>query len=58
MTLHEYAEKVGIKYQTAWNHFKQGKIKGAFKIPTGQIIVPDDILETYKEMYENDSKEV
>jgi len=52
MTLHEYAEKVGIKYRTAHAHFKQGKIIGAFKTPAGQIVVPDDILETYKKMWD------
>jgi predicted site-specific integrase-resolvase len=35
MTLREYAEKLGIQYRTAWNHFKRGKIKGAYNHPTG-----------------------
>lgn len=52
MTLHEYAELVGIQYQTAWKNFKEGKITGAFKTPAGQIVIPDDILETYKKMWE------
>lgn len=52
MTLHEYAEKIGVKYQTAWNQFKEGKIVGAFKTPTGQIVIPDDILEVYKKMWD------
>lgn len=49
MTLREYAEKLGIQYRTAWNHFKDGKIKGAYKHPTGTIIVPDE--ETFKPVY-------
>jgi len=57
MTLHEYAEKIGIKYQTAWKQFKEGKILGAFKTPAGQIVVPDDILETYKKMWDEQQQD-
>lgn len=42
MTLQDYAKKLGIQYRTAWNHFKQGKIEGAYKHETGAIIIPDD----------------
>lgn len=55
MTLHEYADYLGIGYKTAWNHFKRGEIVGAFKTPSGIIVVPDDIFEVYKKAYE-DSK--
>lgn len=41
MTLSEYAKSLGIQYRTAWNHFKQGKIEGAYKHETGTIIIPD-----------------
>jgi len=57
MTLNEYADKVGIKYRTALSHFNQGKIVGAFKTPAGQIVVPDDILETYKKMWDEQQQE-
>lgn len=30
MKLSEYAERKGIHYRTAWTHFHQGKIKGAY----------------------------
>ena len=42
MTLRQYADKLGIHYRTAWNHFKRGLIPGAYQLPTGTIIVPDE----------------
>ena len=45
MKLSEYAAKVGIKYQTAWKHYRQGLIPGAYQLATGTIIVPEDILQ-------------
>lgn len=41
MKLSEYAERKGIHYRTAWNHFQQGKIKGAYLDETGHIVIPD-----------------
>ena len=43
MKLSDYAKSLGIQYRTAWNHFKAGKIPGAYQLPTGTIIVPDPI---------------
>jgi len=43
-TLKEYAQENRIHYRTAWNHFKAGKIKGAFKNEFGKVLVPDDSL--------------
>ena len=45
MKLSEYAERKGIHYRTAWNHFQQGKIKGAYLDDTGHIVVPDPAEE-------------
>ncbi len=45
MKLSEYAAKGGIKYQTAWKHYRQGLIPGAYQLATGTIIVPDDLLQ-------------
>ena len=42
MRLNEYAKKNGISYQTAWNHFKADKIKNAYKLESGTIIVPEE----------------
>jgi predicted site-specific integrase-resolvase len=44
MKLKEYAKKLGISYQTAWNHFKDNRIEGAYKNKFGVIMVPDEIF--------------
>lgn len=46
MMLTDYAKKLGITYRTAWNHFKADKIEGAYKLKTGTIIVPDEVVIT------------
>ena len=43
MKLSEYARKNNITYRTAWSHFKDGKIPNARQLPSGTIIVPDDL---------------
>lgn len=43
MKLSDYAKTLGITYRTAWNHFKEGKIPGAYQLETGTIIVPDPV---------------
>jgi putative resolvase len=49
MKLSDYAKSIGITYRTAWNHFRAGKIPGAYQLPTGTIIVPDTIQDSTKE---------
>lgn len=44
MKLSTYAKRLGVTYRTAWSHFKQGIIPGAFQLPTGTIIVPDESI--------------
>jgi predicted site-specific integrase-resolvase len=40
MKLSDYAEHIGISYQTAWRHFKSGKIPyPTKKLPSGTVIV-------------------
>jgi putative resolvase len=40
LKLSDYAEELGISYQTAWKHFKAGKIPyPTRKLPSGTIIV-------------------
>lgn len=46
MKLKDYAKKLGISYQTAWNNFKANKIPGAYKTKTGSVIVPEETLAT------------
>lgn len=38
MKLSDYAKKLGISYQTAWNHWKAG-ILDAYQLETGTVIV-------------------
>ncbi len=44
MNLSEYARKMGVRYETAWQWYKAGTIKGQ-QMPTGTIII-DAPLET------------
>ncbi len=40
--LSEYAKDHGITYKTAYLHFKKSLIQGAYQLPTGTIVIPDD----------------
>ena len=40
MKLHDYARKMGVRYETAWRWWKDGYISGR-QMPTGTIIVDD-----------------
>ena len=52
MKLSAWAKKMGISYQTAWRWFRDGKIEGAFKTPSGSIFVPDEVKkEDYVVIY-------
>lgn len=42
MKLTDWAKKQGVCYRSAWNYFHADKIPGAFRLPSGAIIVPDD----------------
>ena len=43
MKLSVYAKELGISYRTAWEWFRTGKIKNAYKTESGTVIVPDDV---------------
>jgi putative resolvase len=43
MKLSDYAKKNGIGYRTAWNHYKLGLIPNARKLPSGIIIVDEEL---------------
>lgn len=51
MRLPEYAEKMGICYKAANNHFHRGEIKGAYQLPSGVIIIPDEELVVKRTPY-------
>jgi putative resolvase len=40
--LSDYAERNGIKYNTAWKAFKEGRLKNARKLATGSIVIDED----------------
>ena len=45
MSLREYANELGICYKTAWNRYKQRKLKGSWKsAEDGHVYVPTDLL--------------
>jgi hypothetical protein len=43
MKLSEYAKKIGLTYDTVLDHFNKNMIPGAYRLPTGTIIVPDEL---------------
>ena len=42
MRLSTYAKKMGVAYQTAYSWFINDKIPGAYKLPSGTIIIPEE----------------
>lgn len=42
MKLSQYAKKLGITYRSAWSMFNSGMIPGAYQLPTGTVIVPNE----------------
>jgi predicted site-specific integrase-resolvase len=46
MKLTKWAKLNNVTYRTAWEHFRTGKIPGAYKLCTGTIVVPDKNLIT------------
>jgi len=49
MKLSHWAKEKGILYRTAWLMFNRGQIVGAYKLPTGTIIVPNELNVNKKE---------
>ena len=49
MKLSQYAQKIGVTWRTAYSYFKAGSIPGAYPLPSGTIIVPDDVIEDGEE---------
>ena len=42
MKLSAWAKLQGITYQTAWSMYKSGKLKNAYQLPTGTIIIQEE----------------
>jgi len=49
--LSQYAKENNITYRTAWNHFKNGLIEGAYQLPTGTVVIPDSVKLQNKNDY-------
>ena len=45
--LSDYAKKFNVKYRTAWNRFKAGKIKDAFVDDTNHVCIPVNKLDSF-----------
>jgi len=46
MKLSAYAKKLGVTYKSAWNYYKAGTIPGAYALPSGTVIVPEEKDQT------------
>jgi putative resolvase len=54
MKLSQWAKKRTFNYRrTAWEHYRCGKILGAYQLETGTIIVPDEISGNIRRIYCN-----
>ena len=51
MKLSEYAKRNSITYQTAWTHFKQGKIPNARQLPSGTVVIDENKINSEKPEY-------
>lgn len=49
MKLPEYAKRIGVTRFTAHKWFHEGKIPGAYQLPSGLIYVPDSIFDAENE---------
>ena len=62
--LTDWAKNQGLCYRTAWNHFHADKIPGAFRLPSGAILVPvveqksskKDFVVTYARVSSSENK--
>jgi predicted DNA-binding transcriptional regulator AlpA len=45
MKLREFANQVGVSYATALRLFRKGEIPGAYKLPTGTIVIPETAIQ-------------
>ena len=45
MRLRQFAETIGISYSTALRMFRRAEIPGAYKLPSGTIVVPDSAID-------------
>jgi len=46
MKLSQWAKRAGISYRTAGQWFKEGKLPGAYQMPSGTILVKEEEVES------------
>ena len=51
MRLRSFASKIGVSYSTALRMFKRDEIPGAFKLPSGTIVVPEGAVSVLADRY-------
>ena len=51
MRLSSFASKIGVSYSTALRMFKRHEIPGAFKLPSGTIVVPEGAVPALADRY-------
>ena len=56
MKLSHWAKEKGILYRTAWLMFNRGQLTGAYKLPTGTIIIPNEINKIKEEYIITDAR--
>ena len=44
MRLRQFAEVLGVSYSTALRMFRRDEIPGAYKLPSGTIVIPDSAI--------------
>ena len=44
MRLRQFAEVLGVSYSTALRMFRRNEIPGAYKLPSGTIVIPDSAI--------------
>lgn len=43
MKLSEYGRRLGVSYRTVWRYWERGEIAGAYQMPSGTVIVPNEL---------------
>jgi len=56
MRLRQFANTIGISYSTALRMFRRDEIPGAYKLPSGTIVVPENAIDVLRHSV-NDSNE-
>lgn len=56
MRLRQFANTIGISYSTALRMFRRDEIPGAYKLPSGTIVVPENAIEVLRHSANNSNE--